>query len=67
MKSAESLREGIPSRAEVRERGYPYTPEEEAAIEAWREQWLVENMEAIESWNHWVKEHGLPLAKYRMF
>ena len=32
-----------------------------------REQWLAENAEAIEGWNRYVDEHGLPLAKYRMF
>lgn len=67
MKSVETLREGIPSRAEVRQRGYGCTSEEEAAIKAWQERWIVENREAIESWNLWVKEHGLPLAKYRLF
>ena len=29
--------------------------------------WLEENREAIESSNRYVEEHGLPLAKYRMF
>jgi antitoxin CcdA len=29
--------------------------------------WKKENREALESWNKWVKENGLPLAKYRMF
>lgn len=29
--------------------------------------WIEENWEAIQSWNAWVDEHGLPLAKYRMF
>ena len=29
--------------------------------------WLIENREAIDSWNKYVKEHGLPLAKYRVF
>ena len=29
--------------------------------------WLEENMEAIESTNRWVEEHGLPLEKYRVF
>jgi antitoxin CcdA len=32
-----------------------------------REKWLVENMAAIESNNAWIEEHGLPLAKHRMF
>jgi antitoxin CcdA len=29
--------------------------------------WIEENWEAIQSSNRWVEEHGLPLAKYRMF
>ena len=29
--------------------------------------WLEENREALEYFNEWVAEHGLPLAKYRMF
>jgi antitoxin CcdA len=29
--------------------------------------WKEENREAIESSNAYVKKHGLPLAKYRMF
>ena len=29
--------------------------------------WKEENQEAIESWNEWVRENGLPLAKYRLF
>jgi antitoxin CcdA len=29
--------------------------------------WIEENWEAIQSWNAWVEEHGLPLAKHRMF
>jgi antitoxin CcdA len=35
--------------------------------EATRAQWLEENREAIEGWNAYVREHGLPLAKYRRF
>ena len=39
-----------------------------AALKVERErQWLDENREAIETWNVWVKENGLPLAKYRRF
>ena len=30
-------------------------------------QWLEENREAIEYWNAWVEQHGLPLARYRQF
>lgn len=29
--------------------------------------WVEENWEAIQSSNAWVEEHGLPLAKHRMF
>ena len=29
--------------------------------------WKEENREALESWNAWVEENGLPLAKYRQF
>lgn len=31
------------------------------------EAWQEENREAIDYWNAWVEEHGLPLAKYRQF
>ena len=31
------------------------------------QEWLDENREALDSWNAWVEEHGLPLAKYRLF
>jgi antitoxin CcdA len=31
------------------------------------EQWQEENRGAIEYWNAWVEEHGLPLAEYRQF
>lgn len=30
-------------------------------------QWQEENRAAIEAWNDWVDEHGLPLAEYRQF
>ena len=36
-------------------------------VGATREQWLKENREAIDGWNAYVREHGLPLAKYRRF
>ena len=29
--------------------------------------WLDENRHAIESYNKWVEENGLPLARYRCF
>ena len=39
-----------------------------AAISAARRsRWLEENREAIEAWNEYVAEHGLPLAAYQQF
>lgn len=29
--------------------------------------WLAENQAAIEGWNRYVEEHGLPLEKHRLF
>jgi antitoxin CcdA len=29
--------------------------------------WLLENSQAIDSWNSYVDRNGLPLAKYRSF
>jgi antitoxin CcdA len=29
--------------------------------------WKIENRDALESWNKYVEEQGLPLAKYRQF
>lgn len=38
------------------------------AVKAEKERvWKEENREAIEAWNAWVRENGLPLAKYRQF
>ena len=31
------------------------------------ERWLEENRAAIDYWNGYVEQHGLPLAKYRLF
>ena len=31
------------------------------------DKWIEENWEAIQYWNDYVREHGLPLEKYRMF
>ncbi|WP_222927034.1 type II toxin-antitoxin system CcdA family antitoxin [Sphingomonas gilva] len=31
------------------------------------ERWREENREAIECWNDYVEEHGLPLARHRTF
>ena len=39
-----------------------------AAVKAEKErQWKQENREVIESYNAWVEENGIPLAKYRQF
>ena len=38
-----------------------------AVAESRRERWLAENKEAIDSWNSYVAEHGLPLTAYRQF
>jgi len=39
-----------------------------AAVKAEKERlWKEENREAIEAWNAWIKEHGLPFAEYRGF
>ena len=40
---------------------------EEAVKEARGKRWLEENMPALDAYNAYVEEHGLPLAKYRMF
>ena len=29
--------------------------------------WIEENQEAFDSWNRYVAENGLPLARYRAF
>ncbi len=31
------------------------------------EQWREENREAMEDYNRWIAENGLPLEKYRQF
>lgn len=38
-----------------------------AVAEKRAEQWLAENREALDGWNAYVEEHGLPLADYRRF
>jgi antitoxin CcdA len=39
--------------------------EEVAKIKA--DRWYQENREAVDYWNRYVEEHGLPLARYRQF
>ena len=31
------------------------------------DRWKAENTSAIDGWNDWVREKGLPLEKYRQF
>ena len=40
---------------------------EEQVRASLRDRWLEENREALEAWNKWVEENGLPLAQYRHF
>lgn len=58
--------------AAAREAGINLSQVSEAAIrEAAKKErdrlWKEENRAAMESWNAWVAEHGLPLEKYRQF
>lgn len=40
----------------------------EAALRDERKRrWQEENRAAMEAWNAWTAEHGLPLARYRQF
>lgn len=38
-----------------------------AVKQARSERWLEENKPALDAYNRWVEQHGLPLAKYRLF
>lgn len=40
---------------------------EDAVKEARGKRWLEENKDALDAYNRYVAEHGLPLAKYRLF
>jgi antitoxin CcdA len=40
---------------------------EEQVRKSLRETWLAENRDALDNWNKWVEENGLPLAHYRQF
>jgi antitoxin CcdA len=31
------------------------------------QRWLAENRAAMDSWNEYVEQHGLPLAAFRQF
>jgi antitoxin CcdA len=37
----------------------------EEVSRAKREAWLEENLPALEAWNQWVRENGMPYAEYR--
>ena len=39
----------------------------QAVLEAKRLHWLAENRAAMDAWNVYVEELGLPLAEYRQF
>ncbi|MBY0306981.1 MAG: type II toxin-antitoxin system CcdA family antitoxin [Sphingomonas sp.] len=39
----------------------------QATKKAAEESWKEENREAMEAWNVWIEQNGLPLEKYRMF
>jgi antitoxin CcdA len=32
-----------------------------------RDAWLEENLPALEAWNEWVRENGVPYAEYRRY
>jgi antitoxin CcdA len=38
-----------------------------AVAEAQGAAWLSENRPAIEAWNEYVEEHGIPLSEFRQF
>jgi antitoxin CcdA len=39
----------------------------EVVAEARTAKWLRDNQDAIEAWNEYVENNGLPLAEYRQF
>ena len=58
--------------AAAREAGLNLSQISEAAIRAATKktldaQWQEQHREAIEAHNLWVEQHGLPLARYRLF
>ena len=58
--------------AEARDLGVNISQACETGLEATvartrAERWIAENREAIDYWNRYVDEHGLPLARYRQF
>lgn len=51
-------------RRELRRAADLRSPEEKRVADA---KWAEENRAGMEYWNDWVKQHGLPLARYRLF
>jgi antitoxin CcdA len=39
----------------------------QAVAETKTQQWQAENQVAIEAWNQYTEQHGLPLARFRQF
>lgn len=37
----------------------------EQVAQSRRDAWLKENQPALEAWNQWVREHGMPYDEYR--
>jgi antitoxin CcdA len=38
-----------------------------SVAEARAQQWLKDNREALNAWNEYVEQHGLPLGEFRQF
>jgi antitoxin CcdA len=38
-----------------------------SVAEARAQRWLKDNREALNAWNEYVEQHGLPLAEFRQF
>lgn len=38
-----------------------------ASKKVFEERWREENSAAMEAWDGWIEQNGLPLEKYRMF
>lgn len=51
-------------RRELRRAADLRSPEEKRVADA---KWAEENRAGMEYWNDWVEQHGLPLARYRLF
>jgi antitoxin CcdA len=38
-----------------------------SVVEARARQWLRDNRDALDAWNEYLEQHGLPLAEFRQF